>query len=67
VGIQNFGSPIKAFGDDKEGVSALGSQIVREIVIPELTKEVKPGYWEHYGYDVDAWVGRSNGRSDVAT
>ena len=23
-----------------------------------------PGYWEHHGYDVDAWVGRSNGRDD---
>jgi DMSO/TMAO reductase YedYZ molybdopterin-dependent catalytic subunit len=33
----------------------------------EVTKEVRPGYWEHYGYDVDAWVGRSNGRSDDAT
>lgn len=33
----------------------------------EVTREVEPGYWEHYGYDVDAWVGRSNGRSDDAT
>jgi len=22
------------------------------------------GYWEQQGYDADAWVGRSNGRSD---
>jgi DMSO/TMAO reductase YedYZ molybdopterin-dependent catalytic subunit len=22
------------------------------------------GYWEERGYDVDAWVGRSNGRDD---
>jgi DMSO/TMAO reductase YedYZ molybdopterin-dependent catalytic subunit len=33
----------------------------------ELTAEVEPGYWEHYGYDVDGWVGRSNGRSDSPT
>jgi len=33
----------------------------------EVTKDVRPGYWEHYGYDVDAWVGRSNGRTDDAT
>ncbi|MDX6346857.1 MAG: hypothetical protein QOF84_1647 [Streptomyces sp.] len=33
----------------------------------EVTKGVEPGYWEHYGYDVDAWVGRSNGRSDDST
>ena len=25
-----------------------------------------PGYWERRGYDVDAWVGRSNGRDDDA-
>ena len=33
----------------------------------ELTKEVEAGYWEERGYDVDGWVGRSNGRSDDAT
>jgi DMSO/TMAO reductase YedYZ molybdopterin-dependent catalytic subunit len=32
-----------------------------------LTRSVHPGYWEHYGYDVDAWVGRSNGRDDAPT
>ena len=26
-----------------------------------------PGYWEQRGYDVDAWVGRSNGRDDEQT
>jgi len=30
----------------------------------ELTGRPEPGYWEERGYDVDAWVGRSNGRSD---
>jgi DMSO/TMAO reductase YedYZ molybdopterin-dependent catalytic subunit len=30
----------------------------------ELTREVRPGYWEALGYDVDAWIGRSNGRDD---
>jgi DMSO/TMAO reductase YedYZ molybdopterin-dependent catalytic subunit len=33
----------------------------------ELTDRVEPGYWEHYGYDVDGWVGRSNGRDDSPT
>jgi len=23
-----------------------------------------PGYWEQRGYDIDAWVGASNGRND---
>jgi DMSO/TMAO reductase YedYZ molybdopterin-dependent catalytic subunit len=33
----------------------------------EVTKDVQPGYWEHYGYDVDGWVGKSNGRDDEPT
>jgi DMSO/TMAO reductase YedYZ molybdopterin-dependent catalytic subunit len=32
-----------------------------------LTKHVEAGYWEQRGYDVDGWVGRSNGRSDEPT
>ncbi|MFE7933444.1 molybdopterin-dependent oxidoreductase [Streptomyces sp. NPDC057456] len=32
-----------------------------------VTEKVKPGYWEERGYDVDAWVGRSNGRDDEPT
>ncbi len=30
----------------------------------EVTDEVDPGYWEERGYDIDAWIGRSNGRDD---
>jgi len=33
----------------------------------ELTRHVEEGYWEVRGYDVDGWVGRSNGRDDDAT
>ena len=33
----------------------------------ELTRSVEEGYWEVRGYDVDGWVGRSNGRDDDAT
>ncbi|MFG2956912.1 molybdopterin-dependent oxidoreductase [Streptomyces sp. NPDC048291] len=32
-----------------------------------VTDKVEPGYWERLGYDVDAWVGRSNGRDDEPT
>ncbi|MGW8681486.1 molybdopterin-dependent oxidoreductase [Streptomyces sp. NPDC055817] len=32
-----------------------------------VTDRVEPGYWENRGYDVDAWVGRSNGRDDEPT
>jgi len=31
-----------------------------------VVDSVVPGYWENNGYDVDAWVGKSNGRSDDA-
>jgi DMSO/TMAO reductase YedYZ molybdopterin-dependent catalytic subunit len=33
----------------------------------EVTGAVEPGYWEDEGYDVDAWVGNSNGRDDAST
>jgi DMSO/TMAO reductase YedYZ molybdopterin-dependent catalytic subunit len=33
----------------------------------QVSDRVVPGYWEDYGYDVDAWVGRSNGRDDAPT
>jgi DMSO/TMAO reductase YedYZ molybdopterin-dependent catalytic subunit len=33
----------------------------------ELTREVVPGYWEHRGYDINGFVGKSNGRHDAPT
>jgi DMSO/TMAO reductase YedYZ molybdopterin-dependent catalytic subunit len=33
----------------------------------EVVDHVIPGYWEDNGYDVDGWVGRSNGRDDQPT
>ena len=33
----------------------------------EVVDHVQPGYWEVRGYDVDGWVGRSNGRDDPST
>jgi DMSO/TMAO reductase YedYZ molybdopterin-dependent catalytic subunit len=34
----------------------------------EVVNKVEPGYWETVGnYDVEGWVGRSNGRNDPAT
>jgi DMSO/TMAO reductase YedYZ molybdopterin-dependent catalytic subunit len=32
-----------------------------------VVSKVEAGYWERFGYDIDGWVGRSNGRSDKAT
>jgi len=31
----------------------------------EVTNDLRPGYWEAFGYDVDAWIGKSNGRDDA--
>ncbi len=33
----------------------------------EVTDRLVPGYWEGFGYDQNAWVGRSNGRTDAPT
>jgi DMSO/TMAO reductase YedYZ molybdopterin-dependent catalytic subunit len=33
----------------------------------EVVNHLVPGYWEDLGYDVDGWVGKSNGRSDEKT
>jgi DMSO/TMAO reductase YedYZ molybdopterin-dependent catalytic subunit len=33
----------------------------------EVTDQVVPGYWEARGYDVDGWVGRSNGGTEAPT
>jgi DMSO/TMAO reductase YedYZ molybdopterin-dependent catalytic subunit len=33
----------------------------------EVVDQLHEGYWEVRGYDVDAWVGRSNGRDDEPT
>jgi DMSO/TMAO reductase YedYZ molybdopterin-dependent catalytic subunit len=30
----------------------------------EVVDRVVPGYWEERGYDIDAWIGKSNGRDD---
>ena len=52
TGKINFADP--TFSQDT------GSFQVRA-VLPNPTRELRPGYWELNGYDVDAWVGRSNG------
>ena len=33
----------------------------------EVVDQLEPGYWEQYGYDIDGWVGKSNGRHDDPT
>jgi DMSO/TMAO reductase YedYZ molybdopterin-dependent catalytic subunit len=38
-----------------------GYKNVKWLTRIELVPRLQTGYWEQRGYDVDAWVGRSNG------
>jgi DMSO/TMAO reductase YedYZ molybdopterin-dependent catalytic subunit len=40
-----------------------GYKSVKWVTRIEVRPDVLPGYWEQHGYDVDAWIGRSNGFS----
>ena len=68
---------IVAYAMDGDTVSDMHGGPVRMYIAPmygykstkwlasiDVVGEVIPGYWEDRGYDVDAWIGRSNGRSD---
>jgi DMSO/TMAO reductase YedYZ molybdopterin-dependent catalytic subunit len=50
------GAPVRLVIPDMFGYKNV--KWVRRI---ELTHSVEAGYWERNGYDVDAWVGHSNG------
>jgi DMSO/TMAO reductase YedYZ molybdopterin-dependent catalytic subunit len=56
---QKHGAPVRLYVVPMYGYKSLkwlsGIEVVREVI---------PGYWENLGYDVDAWVGSSNGRND---
>jgi len=43
-----------------------GYKNVKWITKMELLPHPEAGYWEQHGYDVDAWVGRSNGYASSA-
>ena len=56
----NHGGPVRLYAAPMyfyKSLKWLGSIAVAD--------RVMPGYWEQLGYDVDAWVGQSNGRSDA--
>jgi len=38
-----------------------GYKGVKWLTRNELVPKLAPGFWEQNGYDIDAWVGRSNG------
>jgi len=57
---QEHGGPVRLYVPPMYGYKSIkwlsGISVVDRVI---------PGYWEQLGYDVNAWVGRSNGRSDA--
>ena len=67
VATTMYGKPL----EDKHGAPVrlvaapmYGYKSIKWLDGVEVTNKVIPGYWEDLGYDVDAWVGQSNGRND---
>jgi DMSO/TMAO reductase YedYZ molybdopterin-dependent catalytic subunit len=58
----DHGGPVRLFAAPMYGYKSL-----KWLGGIELVNKVVPGFWEVRGYDVDAWVGRSNGRDDAPT
>ncbi len=54
--LQEHGAPVRVVIPDMYGYKNV--KWVKEI---NLVRAPEVGYWEQYGYDNDAWVGRSNG------
>jgi DMSO/TMAO reductase YedYZ molybdopterin-dependent catalytic subunit len=50
------GAPVRLVIPDMYGYKS-----VKWVNRIELGKTMQAGYWEQHGYDVDAWLGRSNG------
>jgi DMSO/TMAO reductase YedYZ molybdopterin-dependent catalytic subunit len=63
---REHGGPVRLLVAPMYGYKSL-KWLERIEVATELDQPTDPGYWEAYGYDLDAWVGESNGRSDEAT
>jgi DMSO/TMAO reductase YedYZ molybdopterin-dependent catalytic subunit len=53
------GGPVRLYVAPMYGYKSL--KWLQRITLVEVPR---PGYWEQQGYDTDAWIGRSNGRSD---
>ncbi len=63
---REHGGPVRLYVAPMYGYKSL-KWLERIEVVTELDLDSDPGYWENLGYEVDAWVGRSNGRADEAT
>ncbi len=63
---REHGGPVRLYVAPMYGYKSL-KWLDRIEVVSALDDPTDPGYWERLGYDTDAWVGRSNGRSDTPT
>lgn len=63
---REHGGPVRLYVAPMYGYKSL-KWLERIEVVTALDHPTDPGYWEQRGYEVDAWVGRSNGRRDDAT
>jgi DMSO/TMAO reductase YedYZ molybdopterin-dependent catalytic subunit len=63
---REHGGPVRLYVAPMYGYKSL-KWLERIEVVSDLDEPTDPGYWEHLGYDADAWVGRSNGRDDEGT
>jgi DMSO/TMAO reductase YedYZ molybdopterin-dependent catalytic subunit len=63
---REHGGPVRLYVAPMYGYKSI-KWLDRIQVVTDLDLESDPGYWENLGYEVDAWVGRSNGRADEAT
>jgi DMSO/TMAO reductase YedYZ molybdopterin-dependent catalytic subunit len=59
---REHGGPVRLFVGPMYGYKSL-----KWLERIEVVDTLHEGYWEVRGYDVDAWVGRSNGRDDEPT
>jgi DMSO/TMAO reductase YedYZ molybdopterin-dependent catalytic subunit len=59
---REHGGPVRLFVGPMYGYKSL-----KWLERIEVVDALHPGYWEVRGYDVDAWVGGSNGRDDEPT
>ena len=67
IALQMYGKPVtRAHGGPVRLYVApmYGYKSLKWLGGIEVVDRVVPGYWEELGYDVDAWIGRSNGRDD---
>jgi DMSO/TMAO reductase YedYZ molybdopterin-dependent catalytic subunit len=60
---REHGGPVRLYVAPMYGYKSL-KWLDRIEVVRTLDDDRDPGYWERYGYDIDGWVGRSNGRHD---